>query len=78
VEHNIMGSRHKLNQGYVQGCLLFAGILGWLCHSWAVFWIAAFILISLSFHSGEIRPQGDPPRNRRSRRPRRGRHDNWQ
>lgn len=63
-----MSSRHKLNQGYIQGCLLMAGIIGWICESWTVFWIAAVILVSLSCHAGEIRPQGKHPRNRPPRR----------
>lgn len=70
-----MSVRKKLNQGYIQGSFVIAGVIGGVCGSWTVFWTTAFILIALSTHSGEIRfgrrlthdadrPDRRPPRNR--------------
>lgn len=50
-----MSARRKLNQGYVQGSLVIAGVIGAACRSWIVFWIAAAILVGLSLQSGEVR-----------------------
>lgn len=50
-----MGARQKLNQGYIQGSLVLAGVIGVACGSWIVFWIAAVILVGLSLQSGEVR-----------------------
>ena len=60
-----MSARHKLNQGYIQGALVVAGVIGVACGSWTVFLIAAAILVGLSVYSGEIRPTGGPRGNRR-------------
>ena len=50
-----MSARQKLNQSYIQGCLLLASVVGFVCESWTVFWIAAAIFAAGSLHSGEIR-----------------------
>jgi hypothetical protein len=50
-----MSARKKLNQGYLQGSLVVAGVVGFFCQSWTVFWIATAILVASSIHSGEIR-----------------------
>ena len=63
-----MSARRKLNQGYIQGCLVLAAVVGFVCQSWAAFWITAVILVGLSMHAGEIRHGGRPPRSRRRRR----------
>ena len=60
-----MSARHKLNQGYIQGSLVLAAVIGAACGSWTVFWIAAAILVGLGLHSGEIRPTGGRRGNRR-------------
>ena len=65
-----MSARKKLNQGYINGCLLTAGVVGAACESWTVFWIAAAILMGLSFHSGDIRLTNRSA-DRRDRPPRR-------
>ena len=64
-----MSARHKLNQGYVQGSLIIAGVIGAACESWTVFWIAALILVGLSVHSGEVRLMERPRRDNRRYRP---------
>ncbi len=69
-----MSARHKLNQGYVQGCLAIAALIGAVCQSWIIFGIAAAVLIGLSMHSGEIRPtpgRSGKQRDKRRRGPRR-------
>ena len=50
-----MSARQKLNQSYIQGCFLLASVVGFVCESWTVFWIAAAIFAAGSLHSGEIR-----------------------
>ncbi len=60
-----MSARHKLNQGYIQGALVVASVIGVACESWTVFLIAATILVGLSLHSGEIRPTGGRRSHRR-------------
>ncbi len=50
-----MSARHKLNQGFVQGSLVIAGVIGAACRSWIVFWVATVILVGLSLQSGEVR-----------------------
>lgn len=50
-----MSARRKLNQGYVQGSLLIAGVIGAACGSWTVFWITTLILVALNIESGDVR-----------------------
>ncbi|MDB5335664.1 MAG: hypothetical protein JWN70_1283 [Planctomycetaceae bacterium] len=72
-----MSARQKLNQGYVQGCLAIAALIGAVCRSWIIFGIAAVVLIGLSTHSGEIRPtpeRGGKQRDKGRRGPRRPDH----
>lgn len=63
-----MGARQKLNQGYVQGALVIAGVIGAACGSWTVFWIAAIILVGSSLQSGEVRLTGRRGSRRNSSR----------
>lgn len=71
-----MGVRQKLNQGYAQGVLAIAGLLGILSGSGEVFWIAAVIMLALSVHAGEIRLRAKPRRDdRRSPPDRHSGHD---
>lgn len=63
-----MSARQKLNQGYVQGCLAIAALIGAVCRSWVIFGIAAVVLIGLSTHSGEIRPTPGRGTKRRDKR----------
>ena len=62
-----MGARQKLNQGYVQGSLVIAGVIGAACGSWTIFCIAAVILVGLSLQSGEVRLTGRGSRRNSSR-----------
>jgi hypothetical protein len=56
TEEAIMGAREKLNAAYLAGSLLTAAIAGALTGSFAVFIIAAVVLVALNVQSGEIRP----------------------
>ena len=58
-----MGARQKLNEAYVNGALIIAGIAGLVTESWTVFIIAAAVLIGASTYSGGIRTKS---RNYRS------------
>jgi hypothetical protein len=51
-----LSARHKLNQAYVTGCVLLAGVAGFLSGSWLVFGIALAVLLAANLHSGDIRP----------------------
>ena len=64
-----MSARHKLNQSYVNGALLIAGVIGACTESWTVFIALTAIFIGLSIHAGEIRPAP-------TRRPKKRRRDN--
>lgn len=57
-----MGARQKLNQGYFVGALATAGLIGGLAQSFAVFGIAAALLVVASLIGGDLRP---PPPSRR-------------
>jgi len=50
-----MGARQKLNSMNALGSLALAAIIGGLVGSWAVFVIAAVVLLALAVESGEIR-----------------------
>jgi hypothetical protein len=50
-----MGARKKLNQSYLNGILIIAGVVGAATQSWIVFGIAAAALAVGSLHSGDIR-----------------------
>lgn len=63
-----MSARQKLNQGYIQGCLAIAALIGAVCRSWIIFGIAAVVLIGLSTQSGEIRPTPERGAKRRGQR----------
>jgi hypothetical protein len=51
-----LSARHKLNQAYVTGCVLLAGVAGYLSGSWLVFGIALAVLLAANLYSGDIRP----------------------
>lgn len=51
-----MGARQKLNSGFITGSLAVAAGAGWVAGSWAVFLLAATVLLGLNLHSGDIRP----------------------
>ena len=51
-----MPARQKLNVAAINGALAISGVLGVVCQSWTVFAVAAVILIGLSLHDGNIRP----------------------
>lgn len=57
-----MGARHKLNQAFVNGALIVAGLIGFATQSLIAFLVVLGILLLLSTHSGDIRPD---QRNRR-------------
>ena len=60
-----MSARHKLNQGFIQGSLVIAGVIGAVCGSWIVFCIAAAILVGLCLHAGDVRLTARRRGNRR-------------
>jgi uncharacterized membrane protein YtjA (UPF0391 family) len=51
-----MSARNKLNGIYIQGCLVVGGVVGLATGSWFVFFIVSVILMGVSLHSGDIRP----------------------
>ncbi len=63
-----MSARHKLNQSYVNGALLIAGVIGACTESWTVFIALTAIFIGLSIHAGEIRPASTRRRRKHRRR----------
>ncbi|MBL9095070.1 MAG: hypothetical protein JNL96_27880 [Planctomycetaceae bacterium] len=58
-----MGARSKLNQAYVNGALVVAGIGGAICGSWVAFGVVFVTALALNLRNREIR-LGD--RRRRS------------
>ena len=60
-----MGARQKLNQAYVNGALVVAGVAGLVTESWAVFIIVAAVLIGVSTYSGDIRTKSGNYRGHR-------------
>ncbi len=65
-----MTARHKLNQSYVNGALLLAGVIGASSQSWTLFLLLTAVFVVLSLHSGDIRvsSSGRRPVGRRPRR----------
>ena len=57
-----MGARHKLNQAYFNGSLLFAGAVGLATGSFGIFIVVLGAMIMFNLHAGDIRP------NKRGRR----------
>ncbi|MDB5385328.1 MAG: hypothetical protein JWM11_974 [Planctomycetaceae bacterium] len=60
-----MSARNKLNGVYTQGCLVVGGAVGLATGSWFAFFIVSTMLIGISLHSGDIRPNasgGSGPR----------------
>ncbi len=51
-----MGARRKLNSAYFNGCLVVAGLLGWLTESWTAFLVALVVLVGTAWNCGDIRP----------------------
>ena len=51
-----MGARSKLNVAYVYAAVIIAALIGGVCQSWAVFFVAATLLVAGSIVAGEIRP----------------------
>ncbi len=64
-----MNARQKLNQSYINGSLLLAGIIGACAESWTAFIAMTVIFVGLSIHAGEIRTTS--LRKRRPHLPRR-------
>ena len=48
-------AKHKLNEAYINGSLVVAGVIGLGSGSFVVFFITLAICLGLSFHSGNIR-----------------------
>lgn len=42
-----MSIRNNVLPIQIQTCLMIAGIFGFACSSWTVFWITAFLLLSV-------------------------------
>ncbi len=53
-----MGARHKLNQSFAIGTLLFASFIGLAYNSWIAFGVSWTILLALNFLGGNIRIGG--------------------
>lgn len=51
-----MGAREKLNQGYFNGSLFVAAVLGGLMQSWLVFALTLCVLLAFNLYQKEIRP----------------------
>jgi hypothetical protein len=51
-----VSAKNKLNAAHCCGCLLVAGLFGWLTGSWVVFGIALAALLIAAHHTGDIRP----------------------
>ena len=51
-----VNARKKLNSAAIMGSLALASVAGCVADSWLVFILAALILLGLSIHSGDIRP----------------------
>lgn len=65
-----MNARTKLNASYLNGCLLFAALVGWLANSLWIFAITAILLVCGAVHASDIRlqSQGTPGDSTRPRR----------
>ncbi len=50
-----MGARQKLNQAHINGCILFAAVIGFVCGSWAAFLVSVAVLVGLDLMAGNIR-----------------------
>jgi hypothetical protein len=54
-EEEALSAKHKLNAAHWCGCLLVAGLFGWLTGSWIVFGVALAALLIAAYHAGDIR-----------------------
>ncbi len=52
-----MSARQKLNQAFLNGALLIAGLIGIATESWLAFAGFAIGFILLGLHAGDIRPR---------------------
>jgi len=50
-----MGARGKLNEAFLLGSALLAGVVGTLVESWLVFFVALGVLLGLNLYVGDIR-----------------------
>lgn len=50
-----MNARIKLNSSYLNGCLLFAALMGWLTNSFWMFVLTGLLLICSAIHASDIR-----------------------
>ena len=50
-----MNARQKLNRAAANGCLLAAGVLGYLSGSWLVFAASLAVALALAWYAGDIR-----------------------
>jgi hypothetical protein len=53
-----LSAREKLNAAHFHGALIIAAIVALLFDRWAVFRVAAAVLLATSVHSGDIRLTG--------------------
>jgi hypothetical protein len=51
-----MGARQKLNIAFINGALLIGAVAGLVFKSWAVFVVAAVVLIGGAIYCGDVRP----------------------
>ena len=50
-----MGARHKINRAVLNGCVLIAGVIGFLSGSWLAFGIVLAVELALAIYAGDIR-----------------------
>jgi Na+(H+)/acetate symporter ActP len=53
-----MSARLKLNQVYLNACLLVAAVVGLIAQSWVAFLVTMAVLVGIGCADGAIRPQG--------------------
>ena len=54
-EEALVNARQKLNRATINGCLLAAGVLGYVSGSWLVFVASLAAALALNWHAGDIR-----------------------
>lgn len=59
-EERTVGARQKINRAAINGCLLAAGVLGYLSGSWLVFIASLAVTLALAWHAGDIRMRRKP------------------
>ena len=61
-----MTARKKLNVAFINGSVLLAGLIGYVCQSWIAFALALVLLLGMSIYAGDVRLKGGQGSNLRS------------